>query len=109
MRAVLKAFNENRRHIWVVDSSKELGHNGLATHGKVGRVSPVRSVDNQVRFIPGDFTDMAQWASLERISLLHLSAGEYHPAMDILENLYWKITNPIVPIDGTRIYWRHRK
>jgi len=92
-------------------------------------------LDNQVRFLEGWFSDTLPSAPTERLSLLRLDGDMYGSTMDILNNLYDKLSpggfcivddyalptcrhavtdfrrdrhieDPILEIDWTGIYWR---
>jgi hypothetical protein len=93
-------------------------------------------LDEQVRFLPGWFKETLPRALIQRLALLRLDGDLYESTMDALTALYYKVSDggfvivddyhcipvcrlavddfraangvsdPIVPIDWTGIYWR---
>jgi hypothetical protein len=92
-------------------------------------------LDDQVVFLPGWFKDTLPTAPIEKLAILRLDGDMYGSTMDALENLYPKlspggflivddyaiprcrraiedyrsgqgITEEILPIDGTAVFWR---
>jgi hypothetical protein len=93
-------------------------------------------LDNQVKFLKGWFQDTLPKAPMKRLSLLRLDADFYESTMDILVNLYPKLSSggflivddygslpncrqavsdfrknhnikdKIIPVDWTGVYWR---
>lgn len=95
-------------------------------------------LDEQVRFLPGWFDDTLPRAPIDRLAVLRLDGDFYQSTVDALENLYPKlsrggfviiddynipgcrkavdefrakygVTDAIVPIDETAVYWRSAK
>lgn len=158
LRAVLKVFRDLERRVWVVDSFEGLpdpdvnrypadGGEPLSRHNEYLGVSLERVqanfakyglLDDQVRFLKGWFKDTLPAAPIERIALLRLDGDLYESTMDVLNNLYWKvspggfvivddygalpscraaihdfrerhqITEDMVPIDWSGVYWKLR-
>lgn len=95
-------------------------------------------LDEQVRFLVGWFRDTLPTAPITRLALLRIDGDLYESTMDVLKHLYSKvvpggfvivddyqdiaacrhavddyrkehgITEPIIPIDWTGVYWRRR-
>jgi hypothetical protein len=95
-------------------------------------------LDDQVRFLPGWFRDTLPRAPITRLALLRIDADLYESTMDVLKHLYFKvvpggfviiddyqdiaacrhavedyrkehgITETIMPIDWTGVYWRRQ-
>jgi O-methyltransferase len=92
-------------------------------------------LDEQVRFLKGWFRDTLPTAPIERLAILRLDGDMYESTMDALTSLYPKLSpggfiivddyvitscaaaiadyrtehgieEPILPIDGTGVYWR---
>jgi O-methyltransferase len=151
MKAVLAAA-ESDRILWLADSFEGLpapslpqdeGYNLSSNPYLTAGVQTVREnferfglLDEQVRFLPGWFSDTLPDAPVGPLALLRADADLYESTMDILNNLYdkvspggfviiddyhgWEpceravtefresrgISDPIVEIDGTGVYWR---
>jgi len=93
-------------------------------------------LDGQVRFLQGWFSETLPHAPIEKLAVLRLDGDMYESTMDVLRNLYdkvseggfiivddfgavqgcqtailefranRKITDPIHPIDGYGVFWR---
>jgi hypothetical protein len=158
LRAVLRAYGDPERCVWLADSFEGMpvpdamnypadGRDLLYLHNDHLAVS-VETVkrnfakygllDERVRFLTGWFRDSLPNAPIDRISLLRLDGDLYESTMDILRNLYHKVSpggyvivddygaldscraaiqdfrthndiaQPIVSIDWTGVYWRKR-
>ena len=110
MRAVLKAWNDTQRTVWVADSFEGLpkpdgryAADRDDTHHAIDylRVSEddVREtfrryglLDAQVRFLKGWFRDTLPAAPIERLAVLRLDGDMYASTMDALEALYAKVS-----------------
>jgi O-methyltransferase len=111
MRAVLKAYGETQRTVWVADSFQGLPRPNLARYPadagidtwKNSRLAiPLEEVrenfrrygllDEQVRFLPGWFRDTLPSAPIERLSILRLDGDLYESTHDSLTNLYPKLS-----------------
>jgi hypothetical protein len=158
LRGVLRVYGDTARCVWVADSFEGLPIPDVkkypADEGKPLHIYnnyltvPLEIVkrnfekygqlDNRVRFLKGWFKDSLPNAPIGRISLLRLDGDLYESTMDILRNLYDRvspagyvivddygalecckaaihdfrkqndITEPIVPIDWSGVYWRKR-
>ena len=51
-----------------------------------------RSLDSQVRFLPGWFADTLPDAGIEKIAVLRLDGDLYSSTMDVFQNLYDKVS-----------------
>lgn len=155
MRAVLDAHNISDRTIWAADSFEGLPKPNTvkypADHGwdlsEVDYLSvPLEAVrnnfdrfgllDQQVQFLKGWFKDTLPTAPIDKIAVLRADGDLYESTMDVLKNLYdkvspggfviiddyysWEpcnravtefrarrdITAPIETVDWTGVYWR---
>jgi O-methyltransferase len=110
MRAVLKAFGDRQRKVWLADSfegmpkyskySEDLGD----THWKHNDVlsvslSKVKAaflryglLDDQVHFLPGWFHQTLPGAPVGSLALLRVDADMYGSTRDALEHLYPKLS-----------------
>lgn len=110
MRAMLKAYADPTRTVWVADSFQGLppaadgrdddAKDALWTHDFL-RVSleQVQNnfrryglLDEQVRFLPGWFQDTLPSAPIEQLALLRLDGDMYDSTMVALESLYPKLS-----------------
>ena len=111
MRAVLKAWGETGRTVWVADSFEGLpppdGERFPADQGDTHhaldylRVSEdeVREtfrryglLDGQVRFVKGWFRDTLRAAPIERLAVLRLDGDMYESTIEALHALYPKVS-----------------
>ncbi len=154
MRGILKAHGVTDRTVWVADSFRGLPDPAPQTDDDLDLSGdrfpqlaiPLASVqknferfgllDDQVRFLPGWFSETLPSAPLERIAVLRLDGDLYSSTMDILTNVYDKvspggflivddygvlpqcaravdefravrgITTPIERVDCTGVFWR---
>jgi hypothetical protein len=154
MRGILKAHGATDRTVWVADSFCGLPDpdpqtdEGLDLSADrfpqlaVSLAAVQRNferfglLDGQVRFLPGWFSETLPSAPLERIAVLRLDGDLYSSTMDILTNIYDKIspggfvivddygvipqcaraidefraargiTTPIERVDCTGVFWR---
>jgi O-methyltransferase len=110
MRAMLKAFGEQQRTVWVADSFRGLPkpeadrtddvEDALWTYDFLA--IPLERVqanfkrydllDDQVRFLPGWFQDTLPTAPVEQISVLRLDGDMYDSTMVALRSLYPKLS-----------------
>jgi O-methyltransferase len=95
-------------------------------------------LDDQVRFLKGWFRDTLPNAPIEKLAILRLDGDMYESTMDVLRNLYYRVSaggfvivddygaysacrkavhdfraehgvsEPIQEIDWTGVYWRKR-
>ncbi len=155
MRAALQAYGDVTRTVWVADSfaglpkpdgryKQDLGDSHWKFHSVLA--IPLEQVkanfarygllDERVRFLPGWFKDTLPHAPIDRLSVLRLDGDMYSSTMDVLENLYPKLSpggyaiiddygavaacrqavedyrrshrimEPIQTIDWTGVFWR---
>ena len=112
MRAVLKAFGDTTRNVWVCDSFEGLPKPDTRykqdegdTHWKLADVLAVsleevqanfsryELLDDQVRFLKGWFKDTLPTAQTGPLALLRLDGDMYSSTMDALENLYPRLSS----------------
>ncbi|GGP51713.1 TylF/MycF family methyltransferase [Saccharothrix coeruleofusca] len=155
MRGVLKAHGVHDRTVWVADSFQGMPQVGPEGRPRDHRMKmhefndvlgiPLEQVrenfrrydllDESVKFLPGWFRDTMPTAPVERLAVLRLDGDLYESTMDVLENLYPKlsvggyviiddyglrtcaeavhdyrdahgITEEIVTVDKFGVYWR---
>jgi len=111
MRAILKAYGDEEKIVWVADSFQGLpkpdgryAQDAEDVHWKLGDVlevslDEVKSnfaryglLDRQVEFLPGWFKDTLPAAPIQRISVLRLDGDMYASTMDALAALYPKLS-----------------
>jgi O-methyltransferase len=111
MRAVLAAYDDDRRRVWVADSFRGLpepnvdvypADAGLDYAGRSELSVGVRQVranfarygllDDRVEFLPGWFRDTLPNAPVERLAVMRLDGDLYESTMDALEALYPKLS-----------------
>lgn len=111
MRAVLKAYGDTDRTVWVADSFEGLPKpnpekypkDAVDIHHEIKFLSiPLETVqknfskynllDNQVRFLKGWFKDTLPKAPIEKLSVIRLDGDMYESTMDGLVNLYPKLS-----------------
>lgn len=111
MRAVLKAYGDKERLVWVADSFRGLprpdadryptdAEDRLWSYSQLA--VPLEEVkenfarygllDDQVRFLVGWFRDTLPSAPIERLSVLRLDGDMYESTMDALQHLYPKLS-----------------
>lgn len=154
MRAVLQAYGVNDRRVWAADSfcglpepnpeiSADAGDKHHTFTELAVSLEKVKSnfskyglLDEQVQFLRGWFSETLPHAPMEKLAVLRLDGDMYESTMDVLKNLYDKvseggfiivddfgavqgcqtailefranrqITDPIHPIDGCGVFWR---
>jgi O-methyltransferase len=101
MRAVLKAYDETDRTVWVADSFQGVPRpNPTLYPADAGEVFwkmphlvvPLELLDSQVRFLAGWFRDTLPRAPIDRLAVLRLDGDLYESTMDSLTNLYPKLS-----------------
>jgi len=111
MRATLKAFGVTDRLVWVADSFEGMPppdpiqypvDAGSTLHDIPELAVPLEEVkghfnrygllDSQVRFLKGWFRETLAEAPISNIAVLCLDSGMYESTMNILENLYPKLS-----------------
>lgn len=111
LRAILKAYGDRSRVVWVADSFAGLPapdgryrQDDGSSHWRSNAVlavplARVREnfaryglLDEQVRFLPGWFKDTLPRAPVERLALLRLDGDLYSSTMDALANLYPRLS-----------------
>jgi O-methyltransferase len=111
MRAVLKAYGDLARNVWVVDSFEGLpranpvlcpadaedrladfnNYLGVSLERVQANFERYNLLDGQVRFLKGWFRDTLPSAPIERIAVLRLDGDMYESTMDTFNNLYDKV------------------
>jgi O-methyltransferase len=157
MRAVLLACGDSQRLVWAADSFQGLPRPNperfaadrvwqkLVLSELAVPVTAVKTnfaryglLDDQVRFLPGWFSETLPTAPIERLAVLRLDGDMYQSTIDILNALYPKVSpggyvivddyalssckaavddyraeheivEEIEPIDWTGVYWRKRR
>jgi O-methyltransferase len=111
MRAVLKAYGDSARTVWVADSFQGLPKpeptRAPADAGDVHwtfqslaipldvvkqNFARYRLLDAQVQFLVGWFRDVLPGAPIEKLAILRLDGDMYASTMDALEALYDKVS-----------------
>ncbi|MGV0742799.1 TylF/MycF/NovP-related O-methyltransferase [Mycolicibacterium sp. XJ870] len=112
MRAVLAAYGDEARSVWVADSFEGLPRVDAANYKadkgiKTERVAGILGVpetevrenfqrygllDDQVRFLPGWFKDTLHDAPIERIAVLRLDGDLYESTIQALDALYPRLS-----------------
>ena len=110
MRAVLKAYQDTSRRVWVADSFRGLPAPRPGVAGDAGdehhtytellvSSDQVRSnfakydlLDEQVRFLEGWFSETLPNAPIEKLAILRLDGDMYESTRDALHALYDKIS-----------------
>lgn len=111
MRAVLAAYGDKRRKVWLADSfegcpapdEKSYPADAADVHWKYSELAvsqeAVRKnferyglLDEQVVFLAGWFRDTLAKAPIKRLSLLHIDCDMYESTMQVLQSLYSKIS-----------------
>ena len=111
MRAVLKAYGDTQRIVWVADSFQGLPKPDLERYSQDAgdkhwtyqelaiSLDEVKSnfdryglLDDQVRFLVGWFRDTLPTAPIERLAVLRLDGDMYESTMDGLRALYPKLS-----------------
>jgi O-methyltransferase len=112
MRAVLQAYGDQTRCVWLADSFEGVPPPDVANYKadkgiRLDRFAGVLAVseadvrsnferygllDDQVRFMPGWFKDTLQDAPIERIALLRLDGDLYESTIQALDALYPRLS-----------------
>jgi len=110
MKAVLEAYNDSERRVWVADSFRGLPKPNPekypADEGDVfwqqSLAIPVEEVrrnferygllDERVEFLVGFFSETMPKAPIERLAVLRLDGDMYESTIDVLEHLYPKLS-----------------
>lgn len=113
MRAVLSAYGDEKRSVWLCDSFEgvpppDTAHyeadKGIKLHRAAGVLAvpqaQVKSnferyglLDDRVRFVPGWFKDTLQDAPIDRISVLRLDGDLYESTIQALDALYPRLSS----------------
>jgi hypothetical protein len=111
MRAVLKAYGDTSRCVWVVDSFEGLpranpelcpadaedrladfnDYLGVPLERVQANFQRYGLLDRQVRFLKGWFRDTLPSAPIDRIAVLRLDGDMYESTMDTFNHLYDKV------------------
>jgi O-methyltransferase len=112
MRAVLKAYGDRNRRVWVADSFEGLpqpepaiyprdaadghhrlnGYLGISLEQVKANFQRYGLLDEQVVFLPGWFKDTLASAPIEQIGVLRLDGDMYESTIQALESLYPKVS-----------------
>jgi hypothetical protein len=112
MRAVLKAYRDVQRHVWLFDSFEGLpvpdpetyprdkGDTFATFNSYLGvSLTTVRAnferyglLDDQVRFVKGWFKDTISGAEVNSIAVLRLDGDMYESTIQVLEGFYCKVS-----------------
>jgi O-methyltransferase len=111
MRAVLAAYGDGERRVWVADSFQglprpdpgrwpaEAGDRHWTSERLAVPLEEVKAnfaryglLDEQVRFLPGWFSETLPTAPIERLAVLRLDGDMYGSTMEALEALYPKLS-----------------
>ena len=111
MRAVLKAYGDRMRSVWVADSfeglpkpdgrySQDIGDQHWTLKSVLGvSLEQVKAnfaryglLDGQVRLLAGWFKDTLPTAPITQLAILRLDGDMYSSTMDTLQNLYPKLS-----------------
>lgn len=111
MRGVLAACGDTERRVWVADSFQGLpppnpdafpadagddhwkrSHLAVAEAEVRANFARYRLLDDQVRFLPGFFSDTLPSAPIERLAVLRLDGDMYESTIVALESLYPKLS-----------------
>jgi O-methyltransferase len=111
LRALQVAFGESHRRVWAADSFQGLPspqaepdvlHKldftepcqpwfAFSLEGVRDNFARYDLLDDQVRFLPGWFSDTLPTAPIERLALLRIDADLYQSTREVLEALYAKV------------------
>ncbi|MCK9874148.1 TylF/MycF family methyltransferase [Nocardiopsis dassonvillei] len=112
MRAVLRAYSEQDRNVWVADSFEGLPEADPKAY-PLDRIAPLHLLndflavsadtvrenfarygllDDRVRFLEGFFRDTLPTAPIERLAVLRLDGDMFESTMDALTHLYPKLS-----------------
>ena len=112
MRAVLAAYGDETRSVWLADSFQGVprsdpenyqadkgiraefacGHPGSVGSGSQSELRALRAADDQVRFLPGWFKDTLHEAPIDRIAVLRLDGDLYESTIQALDALYPRLS-----------------
>jgi O-methyltransferase len=113
MRAILAAYGDRTRRVWVADSFEGLPRPDPERYpvdagDRHWELSPYLAVpldevkrnfarygllDDQVRFIPGWFKDTLPGAAIEKIAVLRIDGDMYESTLEALTSLYPKLAS----------------
>lgn len=152
MRGCLKALQVSDRTVWVVDSFEGLptidrqkdffawdqGDMAVGLESVKANFSRYGLLDDQVVFLKGYFSDTLPGSKIGPLAILRVDADLYTSTLDVLENLYSRlspggyaifddyhnlpdckraieefrakesITEPVITIDQRAVYWQKR-
>jgi hypothetical protein len=111
MAAILKAYNENERKVWVADSFQGLpkpnelmypADKGNKIHSHLQLAVSLDEVktnflrygllDERIRFLPGWFKDTLPAAPIVRLAVARIDGDLYESSLQALEHLYPKLS-----------------
>jgi hypothetical protein len=106
MRAALRAYGCTTRTVWVVDSFAglppidtanekfpwERGDMAVSLQEVQNNFARYGLLDSQVQFLQGFFSDTLPKAPIRELSILRVDADLYQSTLDVLRNLYAKLS-----------------
>lgn len=107
MRALLKAYGDTDRKVWVADSFEglpapkskddgwdlsQVGYLKVSLDKVKANFARFNLLDEQVEFLEGWFSDTLPRARIESIAVLRLDGDMYSSTMEALRNLYHKVS-----------------
>ena len=105
MRALLKAYGDEFRQLWVVDSFEGLpvpdttnvyawneGDMAVSLEEVKGNFARYNLLDERVTFLKGFFNRSLPSAPISEISILRIDADLYESTLDVLNNLYPRLS-----------------
>ena len=106
MRAVLKVYGDTEKCVWVADSFEGLpnpdpqlngpglfaGDMAVSLEEVQGNFARYGLLDKKVRFLKGFFSATLPGAPISKLSILRSDADLYESTMDVLNNLYPKLS-----------------
>lgn len=106
MRAVLRAYREQNRQVWVADSFEGLpvpdtssefygwqaGEMAVSIDSVRDNFDRYGLLDGQVEFLKGFFSESLPVAKIDRLAILRIDADLYQSTMDVLDHLYPKLS-----------------
>jgi hypothetical protein len=132
MRAILRAYDSDRR-VWVADSfeglpsattepdralARENVNYDIAGHPHIAAsLEEVREnfnrfglLDSQVKFLKGWFKDTLPSAPIGKLAVLRLDGDMYESTIDVLANLYEKVSlGGFIIVDDYHTWWTCRR
>ena len=111
MRAVLEAYGDTERTVWVSDSFEglpkpdaaaypadqgdmhwTLDHLAVSLEEVKENFERYGLLDDRVQFLKGWFKDTLPTAPIEKLAILRVDGDMYGSTMQVLQSLYWKLS-----------------